>query len=127
MRTLVEDIGRELGCGAHVKELRRDKVMPYDGSPMISFSELEAIAASKGVSGLDAYLLPVETAVNKFPAVQLSTSAAFYLRMGQAVRSSLPLNSTFVRLMSEDAKFLGMGEVLSDGRVKPNRLVSTVV
>lgn len=127
VRTLVEDIGRALGCGAHVKELRRDRVMPYEGSPMITLSTLEAIAASAGMSGLDAYLLPVETAVNKFPAVQLSTSAAFYLRMGQAVRSSQPLDSTFVRLMSEDAKFLGMGEVMEDGRVKPNRLVSTVI
>lgn len=127
VRTLVEDIGRQLGCGAHVKELRRDRVMPYQDSPMITLSTLEAIAGSTGMSGLDAYLLPVETAVNSFPAVQLSTSAAFYLRMGQAVRSSLPLDSTFVRLMTEDAKFLGMGEVMSDGRVKPNRLVSTVV
>jgi tRNA pseudouridine55 synthase len=127
VRTLVEDMGRELGCGAHVKELRRDRVMPYEGSPMITLSTLEAIAASSGMSGLDAYLLPVETAVNKFPAVQLSTSAAFYLRMGQAVRSTFPLDSTFVRLMSEDDRFLGMGEVMEDGRVKPNRLVSTTV
>lgn len=127
VRTLVEDIGRELGCGAHVKELRRDKVMPYDGARMLTLTALEAIAANAGMSGLDACLLPVETAVNTFPAVQLSTSAAFYLRMGQAVRSSLPLDSTFVRLMSEDAKFLGIGEVTEDGRVKPSRLVSQVV
>jgi len=127
VRTLVEDIGRMLGCGAHVKALRRDRVMPYDGFSMTSLSTLEAIAESEGLSGLDACLLPVETAVKKFPAVQLSTSAAFYLRMGQAVRSPFPLDSTFVRLMSEDARFLGMGEVMSDGRVKPNRLVSTRV
>jgi tRNA pseudouridine55 synthase len=124
VRTLVEDIGRELGCGAHVKELRRQIVMPYDTIPMLSLSALEEIAKTSGVTELDALLLPVETSVNKFPAVQLSTSAAFYLRMGQAVRSTLPLDTAYVRLMSEDGRFLGMGEVLPDGRVKPNRLVS---
>lgn len=124
VRTLVEDMGRLLGCGAHVKELRREMVAPYENSPMLSFAALETIFENSGMTGLDACLLPVETAVNKFPAVQLSTSAAFYLRMGQAVRSSLPLDSSFVRLLSEDARFLGMGEVLADGRVKPSRLVS---
>jgi tRNA pseudouridine55 synthase len=125
VRTLVEDIGRALGCGAHVKELRRVMVTPYETMPMVTLPVLEAIAEKNGVMGLDAYLLPVETAVNKFPAVQLSTSAAFYLRMGQAVRSAFPLDSSFVRLMSEDGRFLGIGEVLPDGRVKPNRLVSS--
>lgn len=126
VRTLVEDIGKKLGCGAHVKELRREKVTPYVHQPMISFSSLQAIAEASGFSGLDACLLPVETAVDQFPAVQLSTSTAFYLRMGQAVRSNLPPDSTFVRLTSEQGEFLGMGEVLPDGRVQPNRLVSVV-
>ena len=124
VRTLVEDIGRVLGCGAHVKALRREMVMPYKNAAMFSLPMLEAIAESAGMTGLDACLLPIESSVDIFPAVQLSTSAAFYLRMGQAVRSSFPLNSTFVRLMSEDEKFLGMGEVMPDGRVKPSRLVS---
>ena len=125
VRTLVEDIGRLLGCGAHVKELRREMVMPYTNVPMFTLPMLEIILETSGNAGLDACLLPVETAVDTFPAVQLSTSAAFYLRMGQAVRSTFPLNSTFVRLVSEDEKFLGIGEVMSDGRVKPSRLVST--
>ena len=92
--------------------------MPYEGAPMITLSTLEAIAVSASMRDW-MLTLPVETAVNKFPAVQLSTSAAFILRMGEAVRSSLHADSTFVRLMSEDGKFLGMGEVMSDGRVKP--------
>ncbi len=125
VRTLVEDIGEKLSCGAHVRDLRRERVMPYETSAMMTLPVLQAIAESSGMMGLDACLLPVETAVNIFPAVQLSASAAFYLRMGQAVRSTLPLNATYVRLMSEDGKFLGMGEVLPDGRVKPSRLLST--
>lgn len=124
IRTLVEDMGRALSCGAHVKNLRRLTVSPYHYSTMYTLQQLEAIAKERGFLGLNACLLPVETSVEIYPAVKLSTSAAFYLRMGQPVRATLPAETTLVRLLSEDARFLGMGEVMIDGRVKPHRLVS---
>lgn len=125
IRTLVEDIGQVLGCGAHVIGLRRTTVSPYGEAVMYTLPALETISQQLGSEGLAASLLPVETAVQIFPAVQLSTSAAFYLRMGQPVRATIPLASPMVRLVSEDARFLGIGEVLSDGRVKPHRLLAT--
>jgi tRNA pseudouridine55 synthase len=91
---------------------------------MYTLPALEALVESAGLNGLNTCLLPVETAVNTYPAVQLTTSAAFYLRMGQSVRASFPLDSTLVRLMSEDGRFLGMGEAMPDGRVKPQRLLA---
>lgn len=124
IRTLVQDIGRLLDCGAHVTALRRTTVMPYGDSIMYTLPALEAVAESMGTSGLDACLMPVETAVQVFPAVKLSTSAAFYLRMGQPVRAPFQIESPMVRLLSEDARFLGIGEVMADGRVKPHRLLS---
>lgn len=125
VRTLVEDIGRELGCGAHVADLRRTRVTPYDGHRIYTFDELQAIADTAGQAGLDACLLPLESAVSTFPAIRLSTSAAFYLRTGQAVRASIPLHASMIRLYSEDDRFLGVGEVTEDGRVQPFRLLAT--
>lgn len=124
VRTLVEDLGRVLGCGAHVVGLRRTAVTPYGQAMMYTLPALEAIAQSAGQEGLTACLLPIETSVQIFPVVKLSTSAAFYLRMGQPVRAPFQINASLVRLMSEDARFLGMGEVMSDGRVKPHRLLA---
>ncbi|SRR5579883_2626154 len=124
VRTLVEDIGRLLGCGAHVIELRRLMVSPYENAVMYTLPALEAIMESISFDGLSASLLPVETAVQVFPMLKLSTSAAFYLRTGQAVRAAVSLDSPLVRLVAEDGKFLGMGEMMADGRVKPLRLVS---
>lgn len=121
VRTLVEDIGRELCCGAHVTALRRTMVSPYQQGKMITLPELEAISESHQ-SLLDC-LLPVETSVNVFPAVKLCSSAAYYLRMGQPVRTTMAFDSLMVRLLSEDGHFLGVGEVMTDGRVKPHRLV----
>lgn len=125
IRTLVEDIGQELGCGAHVIGLRRLTVTPYGDGIMYTLPALEKIYDTVGLEGLASALLPVETAVQVFPAIQLSTSAAFYLRMGQPVRTPFPLDASLVRLVSEDARFLGIGEVMSDGRVKPHRLLAS--
>lgn len=124
VRTLVEDIGKAIGCGAHVIELRRSSVDPYAGAPMYSLEELEAIAQEAGHAGLIKVLLPIETALQSFPCVKLSTAATFYLRMGQAVRAPFSFDAPFVRLLADDERFLGIGEVLADGRVKPHRLVS---
>lgn len=124
VRTLVEDIGHALGCGAHVVELRRLMVSPYANAAMYTLSELEAIAVSASPEELTERLLPVETAVQVFPVVQLSTSAAFYMRMGQSVRVNSLLDSRLVRLVVEDGRFMGIGEVMADGRIKPHRLVS---
>lgn len=125
VRTIVEDIGRELGCGAHVTQLHRMTVTPYGDAPMHSLESLEAMVAEGQFQALTACLLPVETAVEIFPAIKLSTSAEFYMRTGQSVRMTFPANSTLVRLMTEDERFLGMGEVMPDGRVKPHRMLST--
>ena len=125
VRTLVEDIGRLLECGAHVADLRRTRVAPYDGKQIYTFEALQLIADTTGQEGLEACLLPVETAVSGFPVIKLSTSAAFYLRTGQAVRATVPMHAPLIRLYSEDERFLGIGEVTADGRVQPYRLLST--
>lgn len=124
IRTLVEDIGEQLGCGAHVVGLRRLTVTPYDNALMYTLPALQAIAALADFKRLSACLLPIETAVQIFPSVKLSTSAAFYLRMGQPIRTTLHVNGSLVRLLSEDATFLGIGQVMPDGRIKPHRLLN---
>lgn len=124
IRTLVEDMAKTLGTCAHISALRRLAVSTYgDSALMYTLPALEKLA-SISQAHLLASLLPIETAVQAYPAVQLTTSASFYLRMGQAVRAPMTIKSSLVRLLSEDKKFLGVGEVLPDGRVKPHRLLS---
>lgn len=124
VRTLVDDIGELLNCGAHVCELRRTAVSPYHDFPMYSLPTLEETFRKEGLEGLLRFLLPIETSVAGFPSVKLSTSAAFYIRMGQPVRVTNAPAEGFVRLMiGEEQRFLGMGEMLEDYRVKPKRMV----
>jgi tRNA pseudouridine55 synthase len=122
VRTLVDDIGERLGCGAHVSALRRVGVGPFDDSRMIDMDRLET-AASEGHYALDQLLLPMESGLTQWPDVRLSGDAAFYLRQGQPVLVPKAPTEGWVRLYEGNTRFLGMGEILDDGRVAPRRLM----
>jgi tRNA pseudouridine55 synthase len=123
VRTLVEDIGEILGCGAHVSALRRLGVGPFDESGMHDMEALEALA-SEGYPALDRLLLPIEAGLAQWPGVSLSGDAAFYLRQGQPVLVPQAPTEGWVRLYEGDQQFIGMGEILDDGRVAPRRLMA---
>ena len=122
VRTLVEDIGERLGCGAHVAGLRRLGVGPFDDSGMIGMEQLEAVAA-EGHYALDQLLLPMESGLTQWPDVRLTGDAAFSLRQGQPVLVPKAPTTGWVRLYEGESRFLGMGEILDDGRVAPRRLM----
>jgi len=122
VRSLVEAVGETLGCGAHVIALRRLGVDPYAGQAMHTMEELESLAESGGIKALDATLLPIDTALTHLPAVNLGPDAAFYLRQGQPVLAPNAPTRGELRFY-QGKRFLGVGEVLSDGRVAPRRLI----
>jgi tRNA pseudouridine55 synthase len=122
VRTLVEDIGEQLGCGAHVSALRRTAVGPYGDDRLVTLEELEAIK-EQDKHATDDLLLPIATALPQWPNVNLSADAAFYLRQGQAVLVPRAPTSGWVRLYEGEHTFLGMGEILDDGRVAPRRMM----
>ena len=124
VRTLVDDMGLVLGCGAHVGALRRTAVAPYQTCAMVTLDELEAVKAESGVDALKRYLLPLESSVQSLPSIQLSTAATFYLRMGQPVMATQVKTNGLIRIFSDNGDFMGIGEMLDDGRVTPKRLLA---
>ncbi len=123
VRTLVEDIGEALGCGAHVQTLRRVGAGPYSEDQMITMSVLETLAEQEDWSQLDACLLPLGSSVAAWPELSLSEAAAFYLLQGQAVMVPYAPRAGWVRLVLKNNQFVGVGEILEDGRVAPRRLI----
>ena len=121
VRTLIEDIARALGTVAHVTVLRRLGVGPYAEGRMYKLEELEALA-EQGMERLDDVLLPVDSALDHWPSVELGADSAYYLMQGQAVMAPGAPSSGKVRLYDEGHGFLGIGEVKLDGRVAPTRL-----
>ncbi len=129
VRTIVDDLGNLLGCGAVVSALRRVGVGPYGRNSMLSMDLLRDTRERAGLEALDALLLPVETPVLHWPGVNLSKVGMNSIRRGQSVRVPETPDAAWVRLIdSEQAqpRFVGVGEVLEDGRVAPRRLLREV-
>ncbi|MBA0168302.1 tRNA pseudouridine(55) synthase TruB [Pectobacterium sp. CFBP8739] len=130
IRTIIDDLGEKLGCGAHVIYLRRLQVATYPIERMVTLEQLAALveqAQAQELSpslSLDPLLMPMESPVIDFPEVNLTPVVAGYLKLGQPVQAAnAPLNG-MVRITEGDAhKFIGMGEIDGDGRVAPRRLV----
>ncbi len=124
VRTLAEDIGAVLGCGAFVSDLRRLGVGPYNDPEMLTLEQLQELAM-QGREALDGACLPLETALSQWPEVKLSEDMAFYVKQGQPVQVARAPTSGWVRLMAPGERFLGMGQIMDDGRVAPKRLLNT--
>jgi len=122
VRTLAEDIGERLGCGAHVVALRRTGVGPYTNFPMFTMDRLEE-TAEQGQGELDRLLLPIDTALGEWPAVTVGADSAFYMKQGQAVLVPKAPTEGWVRVYLGD-QFLAVGEVQDDGRIAPKRLMT---
>lgn len=122
IRTLAMDIGEALGCGAHVLQLHRVRVGQFTQDSMHAMSELRSIA-ERGLEPLDQTLLPMDGAISHLPAVTMELNTAHYLLQGQAVTVPKAPTSGLLRLYDEDKTFLGIGHILSDGRVAPKRLL----
>lgn len=123
IRTLAEDIGRRLGCGASVETLHRFGAGPFDEKDMVTLAALEA-RAEQGLDALDELLLPMESAVAHWPGVSLPEAVAYYLRRGQPVLVPHAPTEGWVRIFAAGDRFVGVGEVLDDGRVAPRRLMN---
>lgn len=119
IRTLAEDIGRALGCGAHLVALRRTATASYDISQTIKLEALEQLTTEQR----DQQLLPVDSAIEAIPKVLLNADAAYYLLQGQPVWQSGKVPEGDLRLYNEHQQFLGLGYLQADGKIAPKRLL----
>ena len=122
IRSLAEDLGAALGCGGHVSALRRLAAGPYAEAQAVT---LEQVSEIGDLQEMDALLLPVASAVGSWPSVRLHEDTAHYVRQGQPVQVAHAPTHGWVQIFesAEEDRFLGVGEVLTDGRIAPRRLV----
>ncbi|MEQ1599915.1 MAG: tRNA pseudouridine(55) synthase TruB [Methylotenera sp.] len=119
IRTLAEDIGAKLGCGAHLIGLRRTETAGYLLSQAITIEQLEALS----LEAREALLLPVDSAIESLPKVILNVDAAFYVMQGQPVWQAGKTPAGDLRLYDENNGFLGLGFLQDDGKIAPKRLI----
>lgn len=120
IRSLIQDIGDKLGCGAHVIELRRTGFAHIDISETISFKELESLA-DDDFQQLDAHIFPSENMLPTIKSVILNTQQTDDIRYGRATLSDQQGHYK-VKLFDQQQVFLGIGELSEDGMIQPKRL-----
>ncbi|MCP1065303.1 tRNA pseudouridine(55) synthase TruB [Serratia symbiotica] len=128
IRTIIDDLGEILGCGAHVIYLRRLQVATYPIERMVTLEQLNALLARTQAIALDELLdpllMPMDRPVENYPEVNLLPVVAGYVKQGQPVQVAGAPYSGIVRITEgEKRKFIGVGTITDDGRVAPCRLV----
>jgi len=133
IRSLAHDLGRRLGCGAHLDALRRTAVGPYTLSDAVPLAELEE-AAARGEAAR--HILPLERLLPWIPAVTVLAEAEVRVRNGSpleptdlaAPQSGMALSSagtSLVRLFSGSGKLLALARPSPDGvRLRPFLVIS---
>jgi tRNA pseudouridine55 synthase len=115
IRSLAHDLGQELGCGGHVRALRRTAVGRFVVADAVALGDLSA-------ANWPAFLLPPDAAVSHLPALTLTAEEARDLLFGRQVeaRSGQP-EAGLARAYAPDGDFIGL-VTAGDGRWKPEKL-----
>jgi tRNA pseudouridine55 synthase len=130
VRTLAEDVGALLGCGAHITALHRSQAGPFCEADCIDLDQLALERGEGRADVLDVHLRPLERAMDHLQTVNVPQASGFYLRQGQSVLDIAALKTTsvgeMVRVVLENGEFLGVAEIQSDGRLAPRKLLRTL-
>ncbi|MGF1691381.1 tRNA pseudouridine(55) synthase TruB [Photobacterium kagoshimensis] len=132
IRTIVDDLGEMLGCGAHVTYLRRTGVAKYPMERVVTLEQLQALldqAKEQDIAPgdlLDPLLLPTDTAVQDLPEVNITPASAVYILNGNPVQAGpVPAEGTIVRItVAEAREFIGVGIIDADGMLAPKRVMA---
>ncbi|WP_286272333.1 tRNA pseudouridine(55) synthase TruB [Thalassotalea hakodatensis] len=131
IRTIVDDLGELLGCGAHVSALRRVSVGSYPRDKMVTLTQLETLLAEakeqdiSPSSLLDPLLLPMNTAVVDLPSVFVDDMSAAFLRRGNPVQAANAPSDGVVQVYIDndnEPEFIGVGVIDDNGLVAPKRI-----
>ena len=120
VRTLAEDIGKALGCGAHLRGLRRTTIAAFSLDHAYTLPQLEAMTSEER----DDCLLPLDCMLSDLPRLDLDSVQVERMAQGQRLGLDLPFPDGKLRLYAE-GEFVGLGE-LSGRRLAPSRLVSSI-
>ena len=124
VRTLAEDIGNALDCGAHLTALRRTAVDQLVLQDAVSVDRLQQLAAEDNEQ-IDRLLLPVSAALDRFSELRLDAVASLDICHGRRVKLAHAPAIGLYRLVSDEGRFMGLGEVGPDAELAAKRLMNT--
>lgn len=124
IRSLVEDIGTALGCGAHVTRLHRDWVNPFVNAKTVTLEQLKALHAGTEQLDIHDVILPIDAGLMGFPGLTVTAEQVKALYFGQEIQVEEDVPPGLVRLYNPENQFIGMGEMRAEQKIVVKRLVS---
>lgn len=118
VRVLAEDIGKALGCGAYLLELRRTRVGAFNLSQAVTLADLEAMPEADRATRL----LAADALAVDLPEIRVERDQAFALMQGKSIAWESPLQGEH-RIYGPDGRFLG---VVEPGRRGAERVLQPV-
>ncbi len=128
IRSLVEDIGLAMGCGAYVSELRRVEVYPFQNLPMYTPELLQQTMEQGGLPAIDELLLPMDQALPHLPVLTLSDGSIARLQQGQKLSLSQFESQPepgLQRVYDKRGDFAGLAEVTTQA-LRAKRMLSVM-
>lgn len=122
IRTLIDDLGELLGCGAHVSRLHRVQVGPFQAAQMVTPQQLETLNAQQDWAALDALLLPMDAGLQGLPSQVLDAAQQKAIMHGQSCQVAAA-DAEVVKLYAESGQLLGIGEIVA-GELSSRRLIN---
>ena len=119
IRTLAEDIGHFLGCGATVKELRRTQAGQF---ALANARVIEKLQELESDEALQSVLIAVDKPLQTLPAIQISQIEADSIQQGQRISMPAGVDSSGMCRLYYKEQFLGLGEILMDAKIQPRKL-----
>ena len=122
IRTLAEDIGHALGCGAYLKGLERTQTGNFQLSDALTIEAIEAMS----MASREETLLPVDALLEGLSSIKLTLTETEAIKKGQAIDFN-GKNDNELRLYGVSGQFLGVGQPDLQGRLFPKRLIANIL
>ena len=122
IRTLAEDIGQSMGCGAHLKGLERTQTGIFQLSEALSIEALEAMP----MASREKALMPIDVLLEELSSIKLNMAELDAIKKGQSIDFNSK-NDKEVRLYSPSGQFVGVGQPDLKGRLFPKRLIAKIL
>jgi len=122
IRTLAEDIGEALGCGAHLSMLRRTEVAPFDCKHIHTLEDIERLSKENKLSDV---LLPIDSALPNLPKLILTDAEATRIKNGLKVSKTKLPDASLLRLYMTNGDFIGIGRRAAENQLAAKRLMRT--
>ncbi|MGE4069631.1 MAG: tRNA pseudouridine(55) synthase TruB [Lysobacterales bacterium] len=122
IRTLVDDIGQVLGCGAHVHALRRTWAEPFREPEMVEMARLEALNGQ--FTALDSLLLPLESMVAALPRATIAGPDLLRFAHGNPVRHENAPMAQAIAVHDPQGQLLGIARCADGETLKAVRVLN---